>query len=88
MIAAHNRWASRVTTSSSGRLRPVAIVLTDTLEQMMIGRDHGHQKWGASGGNASRVAPQLARPPADRALDPFWDLFAAANVPSLCPRRY
>lgn len=79
-IDAHNRWAARMTKSTGDRVRPVGIVLTDSIDTMM----RQAEAMIAEGVRAimipANVAPGGASPGAP-ALDPFWRLCAEANVP-------
>lgn len=71
-VMAYNRWAQRQATSmSDDRVRPVGVVLTDSLDQMLADTeallDGGLRTiWMPSG------TPPAGVSPADRALDPFW----------------
>jgi predicted TIM-barrel fold metal-dependent hydrolase len=79
-IQGHNDWCLRQTKRVSSRIRPVALLLTNSLEQMM--RDA--EKLLDSGARAVQIpngSPPADMSPADERLDPFWRLFAAANVP-------
>ncbi|MEV8514684.1 amidohydrolase family protein [Dactylosporangium sp. NPDC051484] len=80
MIAAHNRWAANVTKSLNGRVRPVAIVQTDTLELMLSELDTA-----LSNGCRAILVPEGTPPaqtsPGAEILDPFWARLAEANVP-------
>lgn len=79
VIQAHNDWCLRVTKELGPRVRPVGLLLTDSVDQMM--RD-AHEL--IDGGIRAVMIPNGAPPaglsPADAALDPFWDLFASSNV--------
>lgn len=80
VIEAHNRWAVGVTKTTSGRVRPVGMLLTETVEQMV--RDA--EKLIADGIRALVIpvnAPPAGTSPADPALDPFWRMCERANVP-------
>lgn len=79
-ITAHNEWAARVTTTTSSRARPVGIVMTETIDQMV----HDTEQMLAAGIRALMIPanlPPAGTSPADPALDPFWRLAADANVP-------
>jgi predicted TIM-barrel fold metal-dependent hydrolase len=79
-IEAHNRWATRTTQSTSARARPVGIVLTDSVDDMM----RQTEQMLADGIRALMIpanTPPAGTSPADPALDPFWCLAADANVP-------
>lgn len=79
-ISGHNNWCIRETKRLGERVRPVALLLVDTLDQMM--RDAENMI--AEGIRAVMIphgVPPAEMSPADAALDPFWSLFASANVP-------
>lgn len=79
-IRGHNAWCLRQTKALGSRVRPVGLVLTTSLDQMM--RDA--EELLAGGIRAVQIpngVPPANMSPADVALDPFWNLFAAANVP-------
>jgi predicted TIM-barrel fold metal-dependent hydrolase len=79
-IEAHNRWAVRTTKITSGRARPVGMILTESVEGMMR-----QTEWLLSQGVRALMIPANNPPagtsPADTALDPFWRMAADANVP-------
>jgi predicted TIM-barrel fold metal-dependent hydrolase len=80
IVEAHNRWAGRVTRESGDRVRPVAVILTDTIPHMMEQAEEAL----AQGVRAVMIpsgCPPAHTSPGDRALDPFWRLCAEANVP-------
>ncbi|MCW2799786.1 MAG: hypothetical protein JWQ70_1258 [Aeromicrobium sp.] len=79
IVDAHNAWAARTTRSSDSRLRPVAIVLTDSIEQMMTQLEAVIQD-GCRAVMIPAGIPPANTSPADRALDPFWALLAESNV--------
>jgi predicted TIM-barrel fold metal-dependent hydrolase len=79
-IRGHNEWCLRLTKELGGRVRPVALLPTNSLSQMM----HDAQELLAGGVRAVMIpngTPPGDMSPADRALDPFWALFASADVP-------
>jgi len=79
-IEAHNRWAARTTKSTSGRARPVGMVLTESVEGMI----RQTEQLLSQGVRALMIPannPPGATSPADAALDPFWRMAADANVP-------
>jgi hypothetical protein len=80
MIAAQNEWARSVAGRSGRRVRPVAIVLQDTISGMIEGAAS------AIDGGAGAVwipsgIPPAGTSPADPALDGFWDRCASAGIP-------
>jgi hypothetical protein len=80
VIAAHNQWAARIIKDVDGdRVRPVALLLTDSLEQMMSDAQDalstGIRAFWISGGT-----PPAGTSPGDTALDPFWSLMEEANA--------
>lgn len=79
-IDAHNKWALQVTKTTNARVRPVGIVLTDSVDAMV--RQTTHMI--ADGIRAVMIpanVPPAGTSPADPVLDPFWRLCADANVP-------
>ncbi|WP_103383095.1 amidohydrolase family protein [Pseudonocardia dioxanivorans] len=80
VIEAHNAWVIRTIHSvDARRLRPVALLLTDSVESMLSQLrfliDNGVKAfWLPSG------APPAGTSPADAALDPFWRLAADNDV--------
>jgi predicted TIM-barrel fold metal-dependent hydrolase len=79
-IRGHNAWCLRQTKAVGSRIRPVGLLLTSSLAQMM--RDA--EELLAGGIRAIQIpngVPPADMSPADAALDPFWRLFASANVP-------
>ena len=79
-IQACNRWAARVTKTTGNRVRPVGIVLTDTIDDMVSQAEH-FIKEGVRALMIPGNAPPAGTSPADPALDRFWALCAEANVP-------
>jgi predicted TIM-barrel fold metal-dependent hydrolase len=79
-IEAHNRWAVRMTKATNARVRPVGIVMTQSVEDLM----RQAQEQLAQGIRAIMIpanVPPAGTSPADPALDPFWRMCAQANVP-------
>lgn len=79
-IGAHNRWATRMTKTTDARVRPVGIVLTDSVDAMV----KQTEEMIAEGIRAVMIpanVPPTGTSPGDPALDPFWRLCAEANVP-------
>jgi predicted TIM-barrel fold metal-dependent hydrolase len=79
-IDAHNRWATRMTKVTDARVRPVGIVLTDSVDEMV----RQTKAMIAEGIRAVMIpanVPPAGTSPGDPALDPFWRLCADANVP-------
>lgn len=81
VVHAHNDWVARTSAGlDSDRIRAVAVVLTDTVDQMVASSqdiiDRGARAIMIPGG-----LPPAGVSPADRALDPFWELVEAADVP-------
>jgi predicted TIM-barrel fold metal-dependent hydrolase len=79
-IAACNAWAARVTKTTGSRVRPVGIIVTDTVDSM-ISQAEQFIKEGVRALMLPGNAPPAGTSPADPALDPFWALCAEANVP-------
>ena len=82
LIDIHNRWVGRVTGVNSGRVRPVAVVLGYTVEALI----DATERVLADGAQAVMIPagiPPGGVSPADRQLDPFWQLVADANTPVL-----
>jgi predicted TIM-barrel fold metal-dependent hydrolase len=81
VVRAHNDWCAKMIKDLGGdRIRPVGVIQTDSLEQMM--RDG--EDIIASGIRCVQMpngAPPAGTSPGDATLDPFWAMFAAANVP-------
>lgn len=81
VIAGHNDWVLRtVKEVDSDRVRPVALILTESLEQMMADTqqliDGGVRVLMFPGGE-----PPAGMSPADERLDPWWKLVSDANIP-------
>lgn len=79
-IDAHNRWATRMTKTTNARVRPVGIVLTDSVEAMV----QQTKEMLAEGIRAIMIPanrPPAGTSPGDPVLDPFWKLCVDANVP-------
>lgn len=79
-IEVHNRWAVETTKTSNQRVRPVGLVLTDSVDAMV----RGATALIAAGIRALMIpasSPPGGTSPADPALDPFWRICAEANVP-------
>jgi predicted TIM-barrel fold metal-dependent hydrolase len=79
----HNRWAAGCSTAaSSRRARPVGVMLTESVDQMLadLGAlvDEGFRAVWIPTAN-----PPAGTSPADPALDPFWQVAADANVAML-----
>lgn len=79
-IVDHNEWAARVTARSSERVRPVGIVLTESIDAMVESAEHLISE-GIRAIMVPTGAPPAGTSPADRALDPFWSVLAANDVP-------
>lgn len=79
-IDGYNRWAARVVRDVDGdRLRPVAIIRADSVEDML-----GEAEKAIDTGLRGMWIPALppaGLSPADTALDPFWSLAEKHNVP-------
>jgi predicted TIM-barrel fold metal-dependent hydrolase len=80
LIDLHNRWAGQVTGDNSGRVRPVAFVLGDSLDSF-VGETERVLAGGARAVMIPAGLPPAGLSPADRRLDPFWRLVAQADVP-------
>lgn len=79
-IEVHNRWAVEITKKSDQRVRPVGLVLTDSVEAMTANAS----ALIAAGIRALMIPsnmPPAGTSPADPALDPFWKVCAEADVP-------
>jgi predicted TIM-barrel fold metal-dependent hydrolase len=82
LIDLHNQWVGRTTAEHLGRVRPVAVVLGDSVEGLMSQAETVL----AAGARAVMIPaglPPAGLSPADRRLDPFWRLLEQANVPVL-----
>lgn len=79
-VAAHNRWAARITKSTAARARPVGIVLVDSVDSM-IRQAENLLAEGIRAVTIPGCCPPGSTSPADPALDPFWRLLADADVP-------
>ena len=82
LLEIHNRWVGRVTSEHGSRVRAVAVILGETLDDLV--RDT--EEVLAQGARAVMIPaglPPAGMSPADRRLDPFWALLAAADTPVL-----
>lgn len=80
MIRAHNDWCARVVRGvDAQRVRPVALLPTDSLEQMMRDAEAGLDA-GISAFWIPGSTPPAGTSPGDKALDPFWRLMAESNA--------
>ncbi|MDA8044010.1 MAG: amidohydrolase family protein [Actinomycetota bacterium] len=80
MIDLHNSWVGRVTAACSGRVRPVAVAMGDSV----AGLTDQAEAVLAAGARALMIPaglPPGGMSPADRRLDPFWRLVSEAGVP-------
>jgi len=79
VIRAHNDWALESLKIDPDRIRPVAMLVTDTVDDMMA-----EAKRLIAGGARTLWIPTSQPPggksPADPALDPFWSLVEKARV--------
>jgi predicted TIM-barrel fold metal-dependent hydrolase len=79
-VAAHNRWAALMTNTTDARIRPVGMVLVESIDAMMRQTEEL-----LSEGIRALMIPADVAPagtsPAAPALDPFWRMVADANVP-------
>jgi predicted TIM-barrel fold metal-dependent hydrolase len=82
MIDIHNRWVGRVTSNHAGRVRPVAVVMGTSVNDL-VGRAEAVLSDGARAVMIPAGLPPAGLSPADRRLDPFWSLLSHANVPVL-----
>lgn len=75
----YNDWAVRASTIDADRLRMVAVIPTENLDEMMRETERM-----LAGGIRSLFVPASVPPgglsPADRRLDPFWSLCEEANA--------
>lgn len=80
-IRAHNDWCVNTMMETWGdRVRPVAILEADSLEQMMTDTENLLSR-GVRAFMLPNGMPPAGLSPADRALDPFYRLLASAAVP-------
>lgn len=77
---AHNRWAAAVTKMTAQRVRPVGIVIPESLDAMMRQAEHLIAE-GVRAVLLPAGAPPADTSPADKALDPFWALLASNDIP-------
>ena len=80
-VQAHNDWAADITRSTSDRVRPVGIVLTDTTVESIVEQARTAIDRGVRALMIPANVPPAGSSPADPDLDPFWALCAEANVP-------
>ena len=80
-VVAHNEWVIR-NSAISDRIRPVGIVLTSSIEEM-VNETERLITAGVRGIWIPIGDPPAGTSPADCALDPFYALLADANVPLL-----
>jgi predicted TIM-barrel fold metal-dependent hydrolase len=80
VIDGYNQWALRTTKVVGDRIRPVAVVLGDTVDEMMR---HAEEALNCGIRAVMHTAgmPPANCSPADRALDPYWKMLADADVP-------
>ena len=82
VVRAWNDWTIRQAKDGSSRLRPVAMLLPNKLDELMAEAERL-----IDGGVRAFMLPASVPPagksPADRALAPFWSLCEKANVPVL-----
>lgn len=80
VIAGHNDWVLRTNREvDNTRVRPVGLILTESLEQMM----EDTQKLIDGGTRALMIPggePPAGMSPADERLDPWWKLVSDANT--------
>ncbi|WP_123024357.1 amidohydrolase family protein [Mycolicibacterium stellerae] len=80
-VAAHNDWAAEITRSTSDRVRPVGIVMTDSSVDSMIEQARTAIERGIRALMIPANVPPAGASPAHPQLDPFWRLAAEADVP-------
>ncbi|SDH07812.1 Predicted metal-dependent hydrolase, TIM-barrel fold [Sinosporangium album] len=80
-VAAHNDWAADITRSTSDRVRPVGIVLTDTSVESMVEQARTAVERGIRALMIPANVPPAGTSPANPELDPFWEFVAEADVP-------
>ncbi|GAA5063628.1 putative TIM-barrel fold metal-dependent hydrolase [Thermocatellispora tengchongensis] len=80
-VAAHNDWAAGITKSTSDRIRPVGIVLTDTSVESMVEQARSAIERGIRALMIPANIAPAGTSPANPELDPFWSLVAEADVP-------
>lgn len=80
VIAGYNEWAFRTTREVGSRIRPVAVVIGETVDELV-----GEVEKALDAGVRALMMPAGTPPanvsPADRAMDPVWKLIADADVP-------
>jgi predicted TIM-barrel fold metal-dependent hydrolase len=80
IIKAHNDWVIREMQGTDARIRPVAVVPSGDISELMAEAERV-----LAGGALGLLIPSTLPPgglsPADRQLDPFWKLAEDANVP-------
>jgi predicted TIM-barrel fold metal-dependent hydrolase len=80
VIAAHNAWAARVVKEiDPDQVRPVGLLLTDSLDQMMRDAEAALDTGVRAFWISSSTTP-AGTSPGDRYLDPFWRLVASADA--------
>jgi predicted TIM-barrel fold metal-dependent hydrolase len=80
-VAAHNDWAVEITRSTSDRVRPVGIVLTDGSVESIVDQAKLLVDRGVRAQMIPANVPPAGASPADPRLDPFWAFCAHADVP-------
>ncbi|MFI5957570.1 amidohydrolase family protein [Cryptosporangium sp. NPDC051539] len=80
-VAAHNDWAAQITRSTSDRVRPVGIVMTDGPVESIVEQAKRLVGAGIRALMIPANVPPAGSSPADPRLDPFWAFCAEADVP-------
>lgn len=74
MVEGHNAWAARVSRENpDGRIRPVAVLLSNSVEEMIETAERAIEN-GVRAVNVQSGLPPAQMSPADRRLDPLWQL--------------
>lgn len=80
VVRAHNDWAVRTTSELGSRVRPVGLLVSDTVAELMADAEDLISR-GIRVIQLANGVPPADLSPADAALDPFWSLLSEANVP-------
>src|SRR5690606_28318694 len=80
-VAAHNEWAADITRSTTDRVRPVGIVLTDASPADIVEQARALIDSGIRALMIPANIPPAGASPAHPQMDEFWHLAAEADVP-------
>jgi predicted TIM-barrel fold metal-dependent hydrolase len=80
VIRAHNDWAVRTTNALGSRVRPVGLLVSDTVDELISDAEDLISR-GIRVIQLANGVPPADLSPADARLDPFWRLLSDANVP-------